>query len=80
LPYINDLLDQSNGANYFIQIDLKSGYYQIYIGDEDVEKTTMIIVYGLYEFLVDALPNSLIDPNESPEWKQRKDKKSGHAP
>jgi len=38
---INDLLDQLNEAKYFSQIDLKSGYYQICITNEDVIKTTM---------------------------------------
>ncbi len=42
----------SMGANYFICIDLKLGYYQICIGDENVEKTAMRTMYGLYEFLV----------------------------
>jgi len=32
LPYIDDLLDQLNGANYFIIIDFKSKYYEICIG------------------------------------------------
>jgi hypothetical protein len=31
---------------------MKSGYYQIWIIYEDVEKTMMWIKYGLYEFLV----------------------------
>ncbi len=52
LPCIDDLLDQFNGAKYFNWIDLKLGYYQICITDEDVEKTTMKTKYGSYEFLV----------------------------
>ncbi len=52
LPRIDDLLDQLNGAKYFIWIDLKSGYYHIYIMDEDVEKMAMMTKYGSYEFLV----------------------------
>jgi hypothetical protein len=50
--HIDDLLDRLNGAKYFNQIDLKSGYYQINIVNEDVEKMTMKTKYGSYEFLV----------------------------
>ncbi len=52
LPHIDDLMDCFNGAKYFNQIDLKLGYYQICIVDEDVENTTMKTKYGSYEFLV----------------------------
>ncbi len=44
---IDNLLDQLNGAKYFSQIDFKSGYYQIRIANEDVEKMVWLIwVFG----------------------------------
>ena len=52
LPRIDDLFDRLAGARYFSRIDLKSGYYQIRIADEDVEKTACRTRYGSYEFLV----------------------------
>jgi hypothetical protein len=52
LFHINDLLDQLNGAMYFDQIDIKSGYYQIDIANKDVEKIVMKTKYGSYEFLM----------------------------
>ncbi len=52
LPHIDDHMDCFNGEKYFSQIDLKLGYYQIGIVNEDVEKTTMKTKYGFYEFLV----------------------------
>jgi len=52
LPKIDYLYDRLNGARYFSWINLKSGYYQIHIMDEDVEKTMMRMCYGFYEFLV----------------------------
>jgi len=52
LPHIDNMLDQFNEAKYFSQIDLKLGYYQICIMDEDVEKTTMKTMYGSCEFLM----------------------------
>ncbi len=52
LSNIDNLLYQLNGAKYFSQIDLKLGYYQICIADEDVEKMVMRTRYCSYEFLV----------------------------
>jgi hypothetical protein len=52
LLHIDDLLDWFNGVQYFNQIDLKLGYYQIRFVEEDVEKTIMKTKYGLHEFLV----------------------------
>jgi hypothetical protein len=52
LPRIDDLFDRLAGAKYFSRIDLKSGYYQIRIANEDVEKTVCHTRHGSYEFLV----------------------------
>ncbi|XP_058784063.1 uncharacterized protein LOC131658826 [Vicia villosa] len=39
LPRIDDLMDQLVGASVFSKIDLRSGYHQIKVKDEDVQKT-----------------------------------------
>jgi Reverse transcriptase (RNA-dependent DNA polymerase) len=52
LPRIDDMLDRLAGAKYFSTIDLKSGYHQIRLSDEDVYKTAFTTPFGLYEWRI----------------------------
>ncbi|WVZ80732.1 hypothetical protein U9M48_028188 [Paspalum notatum var. saurae] len=52
MPHIDILFDQLAGARVFSKIDLRSGYYQIKIREEDIPKTAFSTRYELYEYLV----------------------------
>ena len=52
LPMINDLFDRLQGAKVFSKIDLRSGYHQLKIREQDIPKTAFTTRYGLYEYTV----------------------------
>ncbi|GKA97422.1 putative nucleotidyltransferase, ribonuclease H, partial [Tanacetum coccineum] len=52
LPRIDDLFNQLQGLQFFSKIDLKSGYNQLRVHEDDIPKTAFRTRYGHFEFTV----------------------------
>nr|GEW07141.1 reverse transcriptase domain-containing protein [Tanacetum cinerariifolium] len=52
LTEIDDLFDQLQGSRYFSKIDLRSGYQQLRVHEEDILKTAFRMRYRHFEFTV----------------------------
>jgi hypothetical protein len=52
IPLIDDLVDRLHNAKVFTKIDLRSGYNQVCIHEDDIEKTAFRTHYGHYQYKV----------------------------
>nr|GFA80719.1 putative reverse transcriptase domain-containing protein [Tanacetum cinerariifolium] len=52
LPRIEDLFDQLQGSSFYSKIDLRSGFHQLRVREEDIPKTAFRTRYSHYEFQV----------------------------
>ncbi|GKB20224.1 putative reverse transcriptase domain-containing protein [Tanacetum coccineum] len=52
LPRIDDLFDQLQGSQFFSKIDLRSGYHQLRVHEDDIPKTVFRTRYRHFEFTV----------------------------
>jgi hypothetical protein len=51
IPNIDDLLDKLGRCQYFTTLDLASGFHQIKMHKESIDKTAFSTDHGHYEFL-----------------------------
>jgi hypothetical protein len=52
LPRIDDLFDQMKGTTMFSKIDLRLGYHQLWIKEDEIPNTSFKMSFGHYEFIV----------------------------
>jgi len=52
LPRSDEMFDRLGGASVFSKLDLKTGFHQIRVRPEDIEKTAFNTKYGQFEYLV----------------------------
>ncbi|GJU37908.1 putative reverse transcriptase domain-containing protein [Tanacetum coccineum] len=52
LPRIHDLFDQLQGSQFFSKIDLRSGYHQLRVHEDNIPKIAFRTRYGHFEFTV----------------------------
>ncbi|GJW64544.1 putative reverse transcriptase domain-containing protein, partial [Tanacetum coccineum] len=52
LPRIDDMFDQLQGSQFFSKIDLRSGYHQLRVYEDDIPKTAFRTHYRHFEFTV----------------------------
>ncbi|GJW84499.1 putative reverse transcriptase domain-containing protein [Tanacetum coccineum] len=66
LPRINDLFDQLQGSSVYSKIDLRSGYHQLRIKEEDILITAFRTRYDHFEFqlMLFGLTNAPADEEE----------------
>ena len=59
LPRSDEMFDRLGGTKFFSKLDMKTGFHQIGVRHEDIEKSAFNTKYGQFEYLV--MPMGLCD-------------------
>ncbi|KAL2252851.1 UNVERIFIED_CONTAM: Transposon Tf2-11 polyprotein [Sesamum indicum] len=72
LPWFDDLFDQLKGATVFSKIDLRSGYWQLWIEEESIPKTAFRIRRFVKDYSLIAKPlTNLLKKNAPFNWNDK---------
>jgi hypothetical protein len=52
IPIMEELLDELHDMTFFTKMDLRSGYHQVQMAADDINKTTFHTQEGLFDFLM----------------------------
>jgi putative transposase len=52
MPLVDDVISQLGRSAWFSALDLQSGFWQIKMAPEDIEKTALVTKSGLFEWTV----------------------------
>ncbi|GKA71702.1 putative reverse transcriptase domain-containing protein [Tanacetum coccineum] len=73
LPMIDDLFNQHQDSSVYLKIDLRLGYHQLRVGDENIPKTAFRTRYIHYEFQIAKSLTELTQKNKKYIWGEDQD-------
>ena len=76
LPNIANFASRISGSRIFSKLDLQKGYYKCLVSPEDIQKTAIITLFGMFEFL--RMPYGL--PNVGDTFQRLMDQVLGDLP
>jgi hypothetical protein len=62
IPVVDELLDELWGTNFFSKLDLRFGYHQIRVVDEDIPKRLFVLMRAITSFWSCPLGSPMLRP------------------